>query len=147
MRMLFISSQNVVEEVDVNDNQIREKIGGWMEIVRPVGLPGYCLIVDEEGLLKQKLFNLYGSYWYGYYRHNAPIVGDILVSKLDEPGNLISLTPEDVIHIKDRIRIIPTLFSDKITGYLTGRFKCEQENRSAAFRGGDSLPDDDGKGE
>jgi len=118
MKMLFISTENVVEEVDVNDDQIREKIGGWMEIVRPVGLPNFCLVVDEEGLLKQKKFNLYGSYWYGYYRHNAPIVGDILVSKLDEEGNFIDLTSEDITYIKGQIKFIPSLFSGKVTEAL-----------------------------
>ena len=117
-KMLFISTENAVEIVDVNNDQIREKIGGWIEIVRPVGLPNYCLIVDEEGLLKQKKFNLYGSYWYGYYRHNAPIVGDILVSKLDEEGNFIELTSDDIIYINDKIRFIPSLFSGKVTEAL-----------------------------
>lgn len=117
-KMLFISTEDVVEEVDLNDDQIREKIDGWMEIVRPVGLPNYCLVVDEEGLLKQKKFNLYGAYWYGYFKHNAPIVGDILVSKLDEPGNFIDLTPEDITYIKSQIKFIPDLFSGKVTEAL-----------------------------
>jgi hypothetical protein len=103
MKMLFISTENVVEEVDLTEDQIREKIDGWMEIVRPKGLPMYCIIVDEDGIRKEKEFNEVGSYWYGYFRHGNPIVGDILVSKLDGAGNFVPLTVEDIAHLREQI--------------------------------------------
>jgi len=104
--MLFVSTENVVEIVEVNDDQIREKIGGWMEIVRPRGLPNFCLLVDEEGLLKNKPINSVGSLWYGYRTHGNPIVGDILISKLDGEGNLVSFDDADILYVKREIELI-----------------------------------------
>jgi hypothetical protein len=102
-KMLFISTEYVVEEVDLNEDQIREKLNGWMEIVKPVGLPNYCLVVDDEGLLKNKLINMVGSNWYGFFKHGQPIVGDILVSKLNRAGEFVDLTPEDMTFLKGEI--------------------------------------------
>lgn len=102
-RMLFISIENVVEEVDVKEDDISKKINGDLEIVRPRGLPNLCLLVDEEGLLKQKPINKVGSLWYGYLNHGHPIVGDILVSKLDGEGNLIDLSIDDIAYTRGEI--------------------------------------------
>jgi hypothetical protein len=101
--MLFISIENVVEEVDVKEDDISKKINGDLEIVRPRGLPNLCLLVDEEGLLKQKPINKVGSLWYGYLNHGHPIVGDILVSKLDGEGNLIDLSIDDIAYTRGEI--------------------------------------------
>lgn len=43
---------------------------------------GYFLMVDEEGLLREKPFiNPWASWLYGYQDHGNPIVGDALVMK------------------------------------------------------------------
>lgn len=97
---VFINTQGGVEKVSLTDDDaMREKIGGWLEIVNPKGLIGYCLIVDEEGLLKEKECNYFGSYWYGFFEHGQPIVGDILVSKLSRNGDFVSLSEDDMNYI------------------------------------------------
>jgi len=107
MKAIFITTKDDVSIVEVNtcpdSSEIIEKIGGYMEIVYPKCLPGYCLLVDDEGLLKGKEFNYYGSFWYGFFSHGNPIVGDILVTKLDSRGDFVSLTDEDIVEIKRSI--------------------------------------------
>ena len=39
----------------------------------------YCLLVDEEGIIKDLPFNPFGSYLYGTDRHGCPIVGPVLI--------------------------------------------------------------------
>lgn len=57
-------------------------VGGWIEIVHPTGLKHpYCMVVDEEGLLKTRPINAFGSYLYGTAKHGYPIVGDIVILK------------------------------------------------------------------
>ena len=59
-----------------------EAVGGWIEVVHPQGLPRpYCLIVDEEGRLKDYPMNIFGSVLYGYVEHGQPIVGTVVLMK------------------------------------------------------------------
>lgn len=55
-------------------------VGGCIEIVHPQGLkPPYCMIVNDEGLLKKLPLNRAGSLLYGTQFHGSPIVGDIVI--------------------------------------------------------------------
>lgn len=59
----------------------------------------FCLIVDDEGLLKKNAVNLYASFAYGFHLHEQFIVGKALVlqDKLTEDGKIsCGLTKEDV---------------------------------------------------
>lgn len=58
-----------------------EVVGDWVERVRPVGLPGYLMLVNENGLLKNLPLNIAGSLFYGTQFHGSPIVGDIVIAK------------------------------------------------------------------
>lgn len=68
---------------------LQEQIGGHIEHVRPVRLyewlkkrnlpEHYCMLVDEEGLLKDLPFNPLGSYLYKTDQHGCPIAGPILI--------------------------------------------------------------------
>ncbi len=59
-----------------------EAVGGMIEIVRPIGLlRPYCMIVNEEGLLRDLPQNRMGSLLYGTHIHECPIVGDIVIVK------------------------------------------------------------------
>lgn len=40
------------------------------------------MLVDEEGLLKDKKMNLAASYFYGMEEHGNPIVGDVIIAGL-----------------------------------------------------------------
>lgn len=55
----------------------------FIETVYPRGLEEpYMMIVDEEGLLKDKpIMNFYASWLYETHKHGHPIVGDVLIMK------------------------------------------------------------------
>lgn len=78
------------------NNFLRELIGNYCDIYehimpgrlytelgmknRPTKKPGQCvsMLIDEEGLLKENVPNLIGSYLYETDRHGHPIMGNIL---------------------------------------------------------------------
>ena len=59
---------------------IGKVVGGWIEIVHPIGLyPPFCMVVNEEGLLEGLPQNATGSLLYGTQMHGHPIVGNIVI--------------------------------------------------------------------
>ena len=80
----------------------QEAAGGYIEIVHPINLPRpFCMIVDDEGRLKQKPFNEIASILYGYPAAcSHPIVGNvILVKEVELPDgkrDIGGLSDEDV---------------------------------------------------
>lgn len=59
----------------------------------------FCLIVDDEGLLKENTVNLYASLAYGFHLHKQYIMGKALIlqDRLTEDGKIsCGLTKEDV---------------------------------------------------
>ncbi|MCU7521946.1 MAG: DUF3846 domain-containing protein [Ignavibacteria bacterium] len=84
---------------------IGEDVDGWIEIVRPRDLPeGLVMVVDEEGLIKNKPVNLLGSLFYGHY---APIVGDIVLIRegmTNEGMDFMSLTDAQINFIENILK-------------------------------------------
>lgn len=86
MKGIVITTENEMYEAEFTDFfQVAEKMG-WeiTEHVKPWGLgPTYCMLIDEEGRLKEpKLaLNNFASLMYGTLVHNIPIVGDIVIMK------------------------------------------------------------------
>ena len=86
-----ILAQEILEPLD----------SGYIEVVHPKGLPDpYCMIVNEEGLLQNLPWNLFGSFLYGTIYHGNPIVGDIVILKegFTTPGerDFIGLDEDDI---------------------------------------------------
>lgn len=76
-------------------NRLQQLVGGYIEIVHPVGLvPPFVMVVDEEGRCKDKPINRIATYIY----HSSPIVGDIviMVEGLNRDGDrdIVGLTEE-----------------------------------------------------
>lgn len=90
-------------------------VGGYIEVVHPRGLKApYCMIVNEEGLLKRLPLNAAGSAWYGTMDHGHPIVGDIVIMKESEGEDgidLAGLTDEEIVEIK---RVVGRMFGGNI---------------------------------
>lgn len=55
----------------------------FIDIVHAKNLPEpYCLVVDDEALLKEKpTINLLASWLYGMLEHGQPICGDVIIMK------------------------------------------------------------------
>ena len=102
--IVFPSGRGIPSVVDVPNEYdykwMQEQVGGWIEIVRPRRLPdGFVMIVDEEGLLKEKPLNMVGSWFYETDKHGSPIVGDVLIMKEefgDEGPECVGMTEEEV---------------------------------------------------
>lgn len=83
---------------------IGEAVGGWIEIVHPVrlGRP-YCMVVNEEGLLRNLPMNVLGSFLYRTDIHGSPIAGDIVLLRegitSDGEYDLLGLTEQDIEYL------------------------------------------------
>ena len=83
---------------------IGEAVGGWIEVVHPVRLGcTYCMVVNEEGLLRNLPVNSFGSYLYGTDTHGSPIAGDIVLLgegiNSDGEYDLLGLTEQDIEYL------------------------------------------------
>lgn len=76
-----------------------EVIGDWVELVRPRGLPGYLMLVDESGRLKNLPINLAGSLFYGSQFHGDPIVGNIVIAGDNQEKVPQGLTEKQISHV------------------------------------------------
>lgn len=99
MKIVCDGSSWRVELYDPLYLSLQEQIGGYWEIVRPRNLPKpYCMIVDEEGMLKGLPINFVGSYLYDSHNHGTPIVGNIIILREEdtpEGRDLIGLNGRD----------------------------------------------------
>ena len=93
---------------------MQNAVGGYIEIVRPKGLPHpYCMIVDEEGRLKNKLINEIGSVLYQTHMHSEPIVGDVAIVKevdTEDGPDLCGLSESEVNYV---LQIIERLCTER----------------------------------
>ena len=77
MKALVITTKDTAYVRDFTPpmSQTAEKvIGDWVERVRPTGLPGYLMLVDENGRLKELPVNLAGSLFYGAQFHGGAVI-------------------------------------------------------------------------
>lgn len=76
----------------------------------------YLLLVDEEGLLKDKpIVNLPAWHWYSGCNPNHPIVGNVLVGKqgyVDGEPDIVGLEEDDVRLLRDVERLMSIGFAD-----------------------------------
>ena len=68
---------------------------------------GLQLIVDESGLLKEDpKVNLLPWYWYSQFHPEAPIVGTVLIGRIERVGeyrelDIVGLTDRDIEYLKE----------------------------------------------
>jgi len=104
MKIIEIDTDCNMEELKVQGNIgefIRSRLDGYMEIVHPRGLKApFIMIVDEEGLLKELPINPVGCALYETHKHGQPIVGKIVIAKIeelpDEDLDIAGLTDDDL---------------------------------------------------
>ena len=123
MKGLIITTRNTMRIADFDRpayKSVGKAVDGYIEIVHPRRLEfPYCMIVNEEGLLRGLPLNPYGSYLYGIEAHGNPIVGDIVILKEDfvngEP-DLVGLSDEEC-----------STFADQISAWSGGRIRMEEQ--------------------
>lgn len=78
------------------------------------GSPDIVMLVDEEGLLKGLLVNVFGSLMYGTLQHYSPIVGDLILARV--VGEDIT-APDDAEALKNKLlRDFPLLMEGEEHG-------------------------------
>ena len=89
MKAIKVTTGNEISTVEIGHPKLecmQKEVDGFIEVARTKGLMNpFVMIVDEEGLLKNKELNIIGSLLYGTHRHGHPIVGDVLIMR-EEPG-------------------------------------------------------------
>ena len=93
------------DELEIRDfaeplhETVGKAVGGWFEIVHPVGMKRpFVMLVNEEGLLLNLDVNALGSFLYGTLAHGHPIVGDIVIMKegfVDGEPDIVGLTDQE----------------------------------------------------
>lgn len=117
MKALVITTKDIAYVHDFAppmSESIEKFIGDWTETVRPRGIPGYLMLVDESGLLKHLPCNLAGSLLYGTQFHGSPIVGNIVITKDDGQKYPQPLTDEEISSIFQSINMLARPFGKRI---------------------------------
>lgn len=84
-----------------------------------IGIHGYDLIVDDEGLLVGKEINPIASFLYGYDSHGELLVGDVMICKrIETPDGMDStgLDGSELITVFDGINELVNRHNEKVGG-------------------------------
>lgn len=109
-----VSEVEVGEEIEL-ETYYKNLDCEHIDIVEPYGLDEegrrkYCLIVDDEALLKENpQINFFGSLLYGVLNHNQPLSGKVLVGKNKYTKDglcTVGLEEEDMKYILERLKKI-----------------------------------------
>lgn len=80
-------------------DNLQNAVNGMIEMV-PV-MPGVAMWVNEEGLMRESTMNVYASLLASVARFSATtIMGKALLTGIDEQGEVIGLTDDQVEHLK-----------------------------------------------
>lgn len=108
---LVVTAKNEMYMVDYDAphyDVIQNVVGGLCERVHPHGLkPPFCMMVNEEGLLRNLPVNLLGSFLYGTPQHGYPIVGDIVFLKDGYHGgepDAVGMTKEEAKGLGEKFK-------------------------------------------
>ena len=87
---------------------IGDAVGGWIEVVHPKRLEyPYCMVVNEEGVLRKLPINSFGSFLYGTDTHGWPIAGDAVLMKegynSDGELDILGLDEQDIKYLRDMV--------------------------------------------
>ena len=139
MKFIKVTTENQVSTIELpatDYKTIAESIGAEMiEIVRirnkAMSADDMVMVADEEGLFKpENRCNPVGSVLYGTMEHGNPIVGDILLAKLDRSnheGDFEDIPAEEAERIVTAMQgAIIALLASGIAGELRRRYDKSQ---------------------
>lgn len=114
MKGIVITTKNemwVQEFSEPAYRSIGDAVGGWIEIVHPVRLEQpYCMIVNEEGMLRNLPINVFGSFLHGVDRNCIPVLGDIVLLKeginSDGEPDILGLNEQEIKHMCDMVSAV-----------------------------------------
>ena len=119
MKGIVITTENEISVQDFGEplyQTVGAAVGGYIEIVHPRGLESpFCMIVDDEGLLKNYPLNVVGSFLYGTLSHGSPIVGNIVFMKegfRDGERDILGLDDKDIEYLNTKFKKLFKLKGD-----------------------------------
>ena len=127
MKGIVITTNNTMRVQDFPEpahRSIGDAVGGWIEVVHPKRLEyPYCMVVNEEGVLRKLPINSFGSFLYGTDTHGWPIAGNAVLMKegynSDGELDILGLDEQDIKHLCDMV--------SSVSG---GEVKLEQEDNN-----------------
>lgn len=111
MKGIVITTNNEMRVQEFSEpahKSIGDAVGGWIEIVHPKRLEyPYCMVVNEEGVLRKLPINSFGSFLYGTNTHGWPIAGDAVLMKegynSDGELDILGLDEQDIKYLRDMV--------------------------------------------
>lgn len=124
MKGIVITTKNEMRVQEFSEpahKSIGDAVGGWIEIVHPKRLEyPYCMVVNEEGVLRKLPINSFGSFLYGTDTHGWPIAGNAVLMKegynSDGELDILGLDEQDIKYL-----------CDMVSAVSSGEIKLEQE--------------------
>lgn len=124
MKGIVITTKNEMRVQEFSKpvhKSIGDAVGGWIEVVHPKRLEyPYCMVVNEEGVLRKLPINSFGSFLYGTDTHGWPIAGDAVLMKegynSDGKLDILGLDEQDIKYLCDMVSTVSS-----------GDIKLEQE--------------------
>lgn len=111
MKWIVITTKNEMRVQEFSEpvhRSIGDAVGGWIEVVHPKRLEyPYCMVVNEEGVLRKLPINSFGSFLYGTDTHGWPIAGDAVLMKegynSDGELDILGLDEQDIKYLCDMV--------------------------------------------
>lgn len=111
MKGIVITTKNEMRVQEFSEpahKSIGDAVGGWIEIVHPKRLEyPYCMVVNEEGVLRKLPINSFGSFLYGTDTHGWPIAGNAVLMKegynSDGELDILGLDEQDIKYLRDMV--------------------------------------------
>ena len=124
MKGIVITTKNEMRVQEFSEpahRSIGDAVGGWIEVVHPKRLEyPYCMVVNEEGVLRKLQINSFGSFLYGTDTHGWPIAGNAVLMKegynSDGELGILGLDEQDIKGL-----------CDMVSAESDGEIKLEQE--------------------
>lgn len=111
MKGIVITTNNEMRVQEFSEpvhRSIGDAVGGWIEVVHPKRLEyPYCMVVNEEGVLRKLPINSFGSFLYGTDTHGWPIAGNAVLMKegynSDGELDILGLNEQDIKYLCDMV--------------------------------------------
>lgn len=111
MKGIVITTKNEMRVQEFSEpvhRSIGDAVGGWIEVVHPKRLEyPYCMVINEEGVIRKLPTNSFGSFLYGIDRHCIPVLGDIVLLKeginSDGEPDILGLNGQDIKYLCDMV--------------------------------------------
>lgn len=113
MKGLVVTTTNQMYIKEFSDplyKTVGEVVNGYIELVHPKGLEyPLCMIVNDEGTIRQFPINLLGCMLYGTAQHGWPICGDVVIMEVgyrNGERDIVGLSDGEVVSLISQIKRI-----------------------------------------